>query len=121
VLLPERSNLKYVHWATRNMLWQLLKMDIDVRYQPAPFVHTKLFAVDGHYSLIGSANIDPRSLRLNFELNVEVFSEAFGHRLQTHCEAVAERSRRVTLEEVDGRPLPERMRDAICWLFSPYL
>lgn len=121
VLLPERSNLMFVHWATRNMLWQLVQMDIDVRYQPAPFVHTKLFAVDGHYALIGSANIDPRSLRLNFELTVEVFSDSFGRRVQNHCDEVAQRSERVTLAELDGRSLPVRTRDAFCWLFSPYL
>lgn len=121
ILLPERSNLKFVDWATRNMLWQLLHMGIEVRYQPPPFVHTKLFTVDGHYSLVGSANIDPRSLRLNFELSVEVLSDAFARRVQAHCDEVAARSRPVTLEEVDSRSLAVRMRDAFCWLFSPYL
>ncbi len=121
VLLPERSNLPFVHWATRNLLWQLLRMGIEVLYQPAPFVHTKLFAVDGHYALIGSANIDPRSLRLNFELTVEVFSDAFSGRVQRHVEEVAQRSKRITLEELDSRSLPVRTRDALCWLFSPYL
>lgn len=121
ILLPERSNLKFVDWATRNMLWQLLHMGIEVRYQPPPFVHTKLFSIDGHYTIIGSANIDPRSLRLNFELSVEVFSETFARRVQAHCDEVAARSRPVTLEEVDNRSLPVRVRDAVCWLFSPYL
>lgn len=121
VLLPEESNLPVVHWATRNLLWQLLQMGIDVRYQPGPFVHTKLFAVDGHYALIGSANIDPRSLRLNFELTTEVFSDAFGGRVQRHCDEVAQRSKSITLAELDARSLPVRTRDALCWLFSPYL
>jgi cardiolipin synthase len=121
ILLPERSNLKVVHWATRNMLWQLLHMGIEVRYQPPPFVHTKLFSIDGHYTIIGSANIDPRSLRLNFELSVEVFSESFAQRVQAHCDEVSARSRPVTLQEVDDRSLPVRVRDAVCWLFSPYL
>jgi len=65
VILPAKNNLPFVHWATRNMLWQLLQRGVRVYYQPPPFVHTKLFVVDDRYALIGSANMDSRSLRLN--------------------------------------------------------
>lgn len=121
ILLPERSNLPYVHWATQNLLWELLQFGVEIRYQPPPFVHSKLFVVDGHYAVIGSANFDPRSLRLNFELAVEIFGQDEAARLQAHCDEVARGSRAVTLDEVDARPLPVRARDAVCWLFSPYL
>jgi cardiolipin synthase len=103
------------------MLWQLLKWDVKVWYQPPPFAHTKLFVIDGQYALIGSANIDPRSLRLNYEIGVEVIDEAFGKLLMAHMDAVISASRPVTLEEVDGRNLLERFRDSLFWLFSPYL
>ncbi|MDZ7748983.1 MAG: phospholipase D-like domain-containing protein [Halofilum sp. (in: g-proteobacteria)] len=121
ILLPGRSNLPYVQWATQNLLWELLQFGVEVRYQPPPFVHSKLFVVDGHYALVGSANLDPRSLRLNFELAVELFGSDQAAPLAAHCEAVAAHSRAVTLAEVDARPLPVRARDAVCWLFSPYL
>ena len=121
VLLPGTNNLPYVHWASRNLLWELLQFGVDVRYQPPPFVHSKLFLVDGHYALVGSANLDPRSLRLNFELAVEMFSESLGAGLLAHCDEVAHRARPTTLAEMDARPLPVRARDALCWLFSPYL
>ena len=121
VILPELNNLPYVHWATRNMLWKLLGRGVRVYYQPPPFVHSKLFVVDDHYTQIGSANLDPRSLRLNFELAVEVFDRPFSRRVADHIEAVRQSSREITLEEVDGRPFPERLRDSLFWLFSPYL
>lgn len=121
ILLPERSNLRVVDWATRNLLWELLQHGVEVRYQPAPFAHSKLVVIDGHYALVGSANIDPRSLRLNFELGVEIFDAALARTLSEHFAAAVANSRVVTLEEVDGRSLPVRVRDAICWLFSPYL
>ena len=121
VVLPERSNLPYVHWATRNMLWELLQWSVRVYYQPPPFVHTKLFLVDDHYAQIGSANLDPRSLRLNFEMAVEVIDQDFVTGLARHFEGVRTRSREVTLREVVERPLPARTRDALAWLFSPYL
>ncbi len=121
VILPGLNNLPYVHWATRNMLWELLERGVDVYYQPAPFVHSKLFLVDDHYVQVGSANLDPRSLRLNFEMSVEVFDDSFGKLVAGHFEAVRQQSRKVTLEELDGRPFLERLRDSFTWLFTPYL
>ncbi|MDZ7810259.1 MAG: phospholipase D-like domain-containing protein [Arhodomonas sp.] len=103
------------------MLWELVKWGVRVHYQEGRFVHTKLLVVDDHYAQVGSANLDPRSLRLNFELMVEVFDAAFTTRLAGHCQAAMTRSRVVTLEELDNRALPARLRDAICWLFTPYL
>ena len=103
------------------MLWELLYYHIQVFYQPPPFAHSKLFLVDDDYALIGSANIDPRSLRLNFELGVEIYDQKLVSELTDHFEKTIETSRPVTLDEVDGRSLPVRTRDALCWLFSPYL
>ncbi|MGI8739692.1 MAG: cardiolipin synthase [Gammaproteobacteria bacterium] len=121
VVLPARNNLPYVHWATRNLLWDLLRYGVRIYYQPPPFAHTKLFVVDDHYAHIGSANLDPRSLRLNFELAVEVYERAFSQAVAGYIADIIRRSRAVTLAEVDARPYPERVRDAFCWLFSPYL
>ena len=121
VILPSKNNLPVVHWATRKMLWELLQKNIRIYYQPPPFVHTKLFIVDDYYTNIGSANIDPRSLRLNFELAVETFDKPTNAALAEHALESIKRSREVSLEEVDSRPLPIRIRDALAWLFSPFL
>lgn len=121
VVLPERSNLPYVDWATRNMLWELLLRDVRVYLQPAPFNHGKLFVVDRCYSLIGSTNWDARSLRLNFELQVEIYDETLADELADHIDRRAASGRELSLAEVDGRGIPARLRDSICWLFSPYL
>jgi cardiolipin synthase len=121
VVLPERSNLRYVDWATRNMLWELLFRGVRVSLQPPPFNHGKLFVVDDYYSLVGSANWDPRSLRLNFELQVEIYDAGLAARLAAYIDEAAEAGRALELEEVDARGLAARTRDAFCWLFSPYL
>jgi cardiolipin synthase len=121
IILPAKSNLRYVDWATRNLLWEILRWDVNVWYQPPPFAHSKLFIIDDRYAQIGSANIDPRSLRLNFEIAVEVIDDDFAVQLASHCDEVIKRSRRVTLREVDDRGYPTRIRDSIAWLFSPYL
>jgi cardiolipin synthase len=121
VILPGKNNLPYVHWATRNMLWQLLQWNIEIYYQPPPFSHTKLFMIDDHYAQIGSANIDPRSLRLNFELMVEIYDAVSLSTWVGHTEKIRQRSQRISLEEINGRSLPVKIRDAVAWLFSPYL
>ncbi len=121
VILPRKNNLPYMHWATRNLLWELLQRGVRIYYQPPPFVHSKLFLIDDHYALVGSANIDPRSLRLNFELGVEVFDVELAREMAAHFEAVRDVSHEVTFTEIEGRPLPERLRDGAVWLFSPYL
>jgi cardiolipin synthase len=121
VILPALNNLPYVHRATRHMLWELLERGVNVYYQPPPFVHSKLFYVDDYYAQIGSANFDSRSLRLNFEMNVEVYDRDTVTELAAHFEATRERSHRVTLAEVDARPLLTRTVDGLAWLFSPYL
>ena len=121
VVLPDKNNLPFVDWASRNMLWEILQRGVRVFLQPPPFVHTKLFVVDGHYVQVGAANMDPRSLRLNFELVVEIYDREFAELITQHFETALERSREITLEEVDGRSLPVRIRDGLAWLLSPYL
>ena len=121
VILPSKNNFPLVNWATTNMLWELLQRGVRVYFEPPPFVHTKLFLVDTYYAIIGSANIDPRSFRLNFELVVEVFDEPFAQLIAEHIKKTRRRSREVSLEDVKGRPLLIRTRDALAWLFSPYL
>ena len=103
------------------MLWELLERGVHIYYQPPPFVHSKLFYIDDHYALIGSSNFDSRNLRLNFEMNVEVYDRDTVTKLAAHFEATRARSRRVTLAEVDGRPFLTRTIDGVAWLFSPYL
>jgi len=121
IILPIKSNLRFIDWATRNLLWELLQHDVKIYYQPLPFAHTKLFVVDGVYAQIGSANLDPRSLRLNFELNLELYSAEFVEQLADYSRNIRQASREITLKEVDERRLAVRLRDAACWLFMPYL
>ena len=121
ILLPEKGNLPLVQWASTAMLWQVLEHGCRLWRTPPPFDHGKLMIVDDMWALIGSANWDPRSLRLNFELNVELYHREFAADLQALFERKRAAGREITLEEVDGRPLPVRVRDGIARLASPYL
>jgi len=121
IVLPGHNNLPFVQWASQALLWELLVSGVKVYYLPPPFVHSKLMLVDEIWSLIGSANLDTRSLRLNFELNLSVFDHEFAVCIKHHFEKAVLRAREVTLEEIENRPLTTKLRDGFFHLFSPYL
>jgi cardiolipin synthase len=121
IVLPAKNNLPFVHWASCAMWWQVLGRGCHVWLTPPPFDHSKLMIVDGHWVLLGSANWDPRSLRLNFELNVEAYGRQFAATMERIFDAKISTAREVTLGEMDARPIFIKLRDAIARLFSPYL
>jgi len=121
ILLPARNNIFLVHWAMQKVLPYFVKKGIEVRLQPGSFIHTKALIIDHDYALVGSANLDARSLRLNFELNVEVFSETVNEELTHYFEKKLKASKAVTEEALKAVPVIKRLRNALAWLFSPYL
>ncbi|HEY5040646.1 MAG TPA: phospholipase D-like domain-containing protein [Verrucomicrobiae bacterium] len=121
IILPAKNNLPFVHWASRAQWWQMLERGCHVWLTPPPFDHSKLMIVDGHWVLLGSANWDARSLRLNFELNVECYSRDFAQEMEKVIAGKLSAAHKVTLAEVDKRSPPAKLRDALARLFSPYL
>jgi cardiolipin synthase len=121
IVLPAENNLLLVGWASTALLWQVLGKGCNVWMSPPPFEHTKLMTVDGEWAMFGSGNWDDRSMRLNFEFNVETYDRDLVGRLDREIAAVIARSRPKTLAEVDSRSVPVRLRDGIARLFSPYL
>jgi cardiolipin synthase len=121
IVLPGKNNLPFVHRASRAMWWQVLERGCRIWLTPPPFDHSKLMIVDGHWVLFGSANWDARSLRLNFEMDVEGYGRAFAQEMERVIAKKISTAREVTQVEMDARPLPARLRDAATRLFSPYL
>jgi cardiolipin synthase len=121
IVLPELNNLPFVNWASRSLLWELLANGVRVFYQPAPFVHTKLLLVDNIWCLVGSANLDSRSLRLNFELNMSIFDANFSAIICRYFDKAFDVAHEITLQELEQRPLLLKLRDNFARLFSPYL
>lgn len=121
IVLPAKNNLPFVHWASRAMWWQLLQRGCRIWLTPPPFDHGKLMIVDSHWVLLGSANWDARSLRLNFEMNVECYDRGFSRAMEQIVNQKIAGAHEVTLAEADARSLPGKLCDAIARLFSPYL
>jgi cardiolipin synthase len=110
-----------VQWAQTAQLWQVLERGCRVWLTPPPFDHTKLMVVDGTWSLLGSANWDPRSLRLNFELDVECYDPELGRRVEALAAERIARARAVTLTDLEARSPAVKLRDGVARLLSPYL
>jgi len=121
IILPAKNNLPFVHWASRAMWWQVLQRGCHLWLTSPPFDHSKLMIVDGHWVLLGSANWDVRSLRLNFELNVECYGRDFADKMSLVIEKKLLGAHEVMLAEVDARTVPGKLRDAVARLFSPFL
>ena len=121
LVLPARGNLRLVDWAMAAQLPRLVAWGCHVYRSPPPFDHTKLVVVDGEWSLVGSANWDARSLRLNFEYNVECYSVRFAEQLSAIIDGRIAISRAVTTEELKQRSTLLRVRDGIALMAQPYL
>ncbi|MFL6563517.1 MAG: phospholipase D-like domain-containing protein [Burkholderiales bacterium] len=121
IILPEETDLPHVQWAMVHQLWQVLDRGCRVWLRPGPFDHSKLMVVDAHWTFLGSGNWDARSLRLNFEFNVESYCRRLGRRMD---ELIVERragSRRLSLHDVNARPPAVKLRDGVARLFAPLL
>jgi cardiolipin synthase len=104
-----------------HQLWQVVERGCRVWLRPPPFDHSKLMVVDSEWTLFGSGNWDARSLRLNFELNVECYSRDLGRRMDELVRMRRAESHPVTLEWLNRRPLAKKLRDGAARLFAPLL
>ncbi|RXF73223.1 cardiolipin synthase [Hansschlegelia zhihuaiae] len=119
LVTPAVNNHRLVAWASDAHVRPLLEAGCRLYRSPPPFDHSKLMTIDDVWCLIGSANWDSRSLRLNFELTVELYEAKLATRLSELI--VSKCSAPLTLAELDRKPLPLKVRDAAARLMSPYL
>ena len=121
IVVPEKGNLPIVRWAQSSQYSLVLGHGCRLWLTPPPFEHTKLFVIDGAWSFVGSGNWDPRSLRLNFEFNLEIFDEKFATTLEQYIQARIAEARLLTKEELQSQSVPLRLRNGIARLLKPYL
>jgi cardiolipin synthase len=121
IVMPSVNNLPFVKWAATHQLWQILERGCRVWLTPPPFDHSKLMLVDRSWMLFGSGNWDARSLRLNFEFNVECYDPELARRLDAFVLGRMTEAREVTLAAVNSRNLPVKFRDGIARILAPYL
>jgi len=82
LLVPRDNNHVYAGWAGRSFYEPLLDAGVRIAEREPPFMHAKALIVDDEVALVGSANLDSRSLRLNYETNLLVHDAGFAGRLK---------------------------------------
>ena len=103
--------------AGRSAYGRLLAGGVKIfEYQPT-MIHSKTMVADGMFSMIGSSNLDSRSSSINEELDVVVYDENFGRKMEAVFEKDLAQSREYTLEQFKNRSLWERF---IEWVAIPF-
>jgi cardiolipin synthase len=121
IVVPAINNLVLVDRAMTAQFDQIVSNYCRIWRSSGAFSHSKLLSIDGAWSYVGSSNLDPRSLRLNFEIDLEVLNEGFATEIDEHIDEVIKSASPVTLSALRSRPFAVRLLDKILWLGSPYL
>lgn len=121
VIVPEKPDHPFVHWAAMSYIGELLEAGVRFFAYHKGFVHSKMFTSDGFISSVGTANLDIRSFRVNFEVNAFIYSSSIAEELDQFFIKDMYDSTEITLEKFNQRPLSAKTKDAFCRLLSPLL
>lgn len=121
LLVPDRSDNAIVDAAAYGFFATLIESGVAIHRYRGGFLHSKHLVIDDRTAGVGTANLDNRSLRLNFEVSAVVEDPKFAAEVAAMFTRDLEKSRRMTLEEVEARSFPKRLLTRAALLFSPIL
>ncbi len=121
ILLPQKSDSKIVHWASRSYFTELLEAGINVYLYKPGFNHSKTMVVDGTFCSIGSANMDERSFEDNFEITAMIYDSAIAQQMESSFLVDVQNSELITLEGWENRRRKDNFKESAARLFSPLL
>jgi cardiolipin synthase len=121
IIVPGKSDVKLVQWATRHVYEFLLKRGIRIYERKDRMLHSKVLVVDGCWSVIGSCNLDARSLRLNLECFALVHATPLAAALSQICQQEMRDSVRVSAAHCRRRPWWQRLLNRTAWAMRKWL
>ncbi|MCT4592837.1 MAG: cardiolipin synthase [Anaeromicrobium sp.] len=121
IILPHKPDHKTVFWASMSNVEELLEAGVKVYQYRKGFIHAKIMLVDGIAASVGTANLDIRSFRLNFEVNAFIYDEELVSRMEKDFKEDMEHSKEIILEEHKNRNILSRLKESTGKLFSPLL
>ncbi|MED4583706.1 cardiolipin synthase [Brevibacillus choshinensis] len=121
VMVPGKPDHLMVFWATHSYLGELLKSGVRCYLYEKGFMHAKTIVVDTQISSVGTANIDIRSFKLNFETNAYLYDTRMAEKLEELFIADLADCREMTMEEYLNRPMRSRIQESLTRLLSPIL
>ncbi len=121
IMVPKIAQYAPIHYASHSFFPELLETGVKIyRYLPS-FLHTKTCIIDDSITLIGSTNIDNRSFRLSFELDLLVINKAFNRELKSLFHGDLARSEEVDIKKLRELKFPRLLLTNFCRLFAPVL
>ncbi|RFB10251.1 cardiolipin synthase [Bacillus sp. HNG] len=121
IMIPDKPDHPFVYWATLSHIGELLPVGANVYIYSNGFIHSKTLVVDEEISSVGTANIDVRSFRLNFEVNAFLYDENISKELTAIFKEDIKRSKLLTYEEYEKRGGNIKFKESISRLLSPIL
>jgi cardiolipin synthase len=123
LIIPSRraSDVPIAQLAGRAFYEDLLGAGVQIFEYQDTILHAKILLIDQHWSFVGSANLDIRSFRLNFELNCLISHKATQAQLEEWFERVRASSAPIELQRFERRPRRHKVLEGVARLFSPLL
>ena len=121
IVVPKQNNHFYAGLAGRALYDELLSAGVGVHERQPPFLHAKAMIIDDRVSIVGTANLDNRSLRLNYETNLVVFNEPFANALKRIVLEDVALSESLELAAWRSRPAYRKIAENLCSLLTPLL
>ncbi len=121
LVVPTRSDAPLVLWAGRSFYPELIEAGVELYEFDDGMLHAKIMTIDDRWCMLGSANMDIRSFRLNFEITALVYDAAVAARLSHLVAEHCRRSRRIGLKDMRRRPVLAELTEGAARLFAPLL
>ncbi|MCU0857953.1 MAG: cardiolipin synthase [Pontiellaceae bacterium] len=121
LIVPKKNNHRYAGYASRSLYEDLLLAGVHIYERRLPFMHAKAFVVDGEFAIVGTANLDVRSLHLNYETCVAIYSEPFADAMKNIIHEEIDLSHEIILTRWRNRPQYKQLLENIAALMSPVL
>ncbi|WP_165218576.1 phospholipase D-like domain-containing protein [Schaalia sp. ZJ1691] len=118
VLIPEYSNHILADWCARPYFGELLREGIEIWLYQHAMVHSKTMTVDGKWSTIGTANLDPLSMRGNYEVNMQFHSIELAERMEEIFANDLTTARQLTIREWENRHMLTRIGEVLLHPFE---
>jgi cardiolipin synthase A/B len=121
IVVPTRTDSPFVLWAGRSYYAEMIEAGVEIYEFDAGMLHSKIVTIDDRWSLLGSANMDVRSFRLNFEVTAIVYDKAVTGRLAAEIERHRAASRLVQPRDVWNKGLGPQLLEGAARLLAPLL
>ncbi|WP_416197490.1 MAG: cardiolipin synthase [Sporanaerobacter sp.] len=121
VIIPSKPDHPFVYWASLSYIGELLQAGVKFYTYQEGFMHSKVIVMDDVVSSVGTANLDIRSFKLNFEVNAFIYDENINKEITEKIHEDFKKCKEITIEEYEKRSIVVKFKESVSRLLSPIL